>query len=134
MPMPARPASSSSAGKIGIALGAFALVIACAVAVFLFIPKKGQLKIDIKSKSGAAIAKAEIFVDGVKRCDTAPCVVYDLAPGPKTIKVLSTDIATTAPVTESVEAGKERMVLITVEATGTGTGFKATSEQANVKV
>jgi serine/threonine-protein kinase len=61
-------------------------------------------------------------------------VVYDLAPGPKTIKVLSSDIATQAPVTESVEAGKERMVLITVESAVAGTGFKATSEQQNIKV
>ncbi len=130
-PPPAAPAPGS--GRAGVILGGLALVVVLGLAVFTFLPKNGQLKIDIKAKSGAPIAKAEIFVDGQKKCDTAPCVVTDLAPGPKSIKVLASDFASPEPVTETVEAGKERLVFITVDVAG-GTGLKVASVTPGVRL
>src|SRR5260221_608608 len=82
-----------------VMLGGLALVVVLALAVFTFLPKKGQFKIDIKAKNGAPVAKAEIYIDGRKYCDTAPCVVADLDPGPKTIKVIAPDFPQSDPVT-----------------------------------
>src|SRR5262249_10512596 len=130
-----RPRPSGGGAKLGFVLGGLLVFVLGVVAVgaFLLLPRKGQLKIDIKSKNGAPIEKAEIFVDGVKKCDTAPCVVNDLPSGPKTIKVLGADVSTPAVVTESVEAGKERLVLITVDA-ASGVGLKVAAVEQNVKI
>lgn len=143
----ARPAPAAGGSKAGVVLGALALVAVLALAAFMLIPRSGVFKIDVKSKSGAPIAKVEIFIDGQKKCDTAPCVVADLSPGPKTIKVIAPDAPMADPVTETVEANKEKMVFITIEAGGAtptstnvaattagGTGVKAVGGQPNVKV
>jgi hypothetical protein len=112
---PRPQAPSSSSGKAGVILGAAALLVAVGLGVFMLLPKKGQLKIDVRSKSGGVIQKAEIFVDGQKKCDTAPCIVTDLEPGSRTIRVIASDFLAPDQTTETVEAGKEKAVLITVE-------------------
>ncbi|MEJ7735409.1 MAG: PEGA domain-containing protein, partial [Polyangiaceae bacterium] len=152
----ARPAPpQASGGKAGVVLGGLALAAVIGLGAFLLIPRTGVLKIDVKGKGGTGVARAEVFVDGQKRCDTAPCVVSDLSTGPKVIKVLAPDAAP-VDVTETVEAGREKFVSVTVDtgagagmvgaasgaasgsptaATATGgTGFKATGNQPGVKV
>jgi serine/threonine-protein kinase len=145
MPPPASvpaPASGSS-GRAGVILGGLGLVVALGLAVFMLLPKKGQFRIDVKATGGAPLAHAEIFVDGQKKCDTTPCVVADLEPGPKTIKVISPGFPVSESI-ESVEAGKERFVSLTLNgdagsaqqpvASGGGTGLKVAAGQANVKL
>jgi serine/threonine-protein kinase len=149
-----RPAPpQASGGKAGVVLGGLALAAVIGLGAFLLIPRTGVLKIDVKGKGGTGVARAEVFVDGQKRCDTAPCVVSDLSTGPKVIKVLAPDAAP-VDVTETVEAGREKFVSVTIDtaagmvgaangsasgsptattATG-GTGFKATGNQPGVKV
>jgi serine/threonine-protein kinase len=134
-----RPPPAQGSSKAGLVLGLIALFAVIGMGVFMFFPRSGQFKIDIKSKSGSPVAKAEIFIDGQKKCDTAPCVVSELAPGPKTIKVIAPDAAPT-DVTETVEAGKEKLVFITIDgaaagaASAGGTGIKAVGNQPGVKV
>ena len=141
MPQP----QQSGGSKLGIVLSALALVAVIALAVFMFLPKKGGLKIDIQAKGGAPVGKAEIFVDGKKECDTTPCVVNELPPGPKTIKVIAAEFAPAQPVTATVEAGKETPVMITVDsasspatapsaAMATVTGLKILAGTPNAKV
>jgi hypothetical protein len=144
-----RPAGGGS--KAGVILGGLSLVVVVALAIFLLMPRKGNLKVDIQARSGAPIAKAEIFIDGVKKCDTTPCVINDLEPGAKSIKIISPDFVT-PPLTEMVEAGKEKVLLIPVdlvgaagvtvasqggvqkEATATATALKIGGSQENVRV
>lgn len=136
--------SRDSGGKLGVILGALALVAVVALGVFMLMPRSGQLKIEVKAKSGKSLAKSEIFVDGQKRCDTSPCVVSELSPGPKTVKVIVEGIEP-VDTTETVDAGKEKLVVITLDDRGdkpttpdaptlSGTGFKASSSQAGVRV
>ena len=141
-----RPRPERGGSKVGAILGALSLVAVVGLAAFIFFPRSGQFKVDIKAKDGSAIPKAEIFVDGVKKCDTAPCVVTDLGPGPKTIKVVGPGFSTS--VTEAIEGGKEKLVFLTVETSGSGnvdsasnpapsekaTGIKATTTQVGIKV
>lgn len=100
-----------SGSKMGIVLGAISLIVVLGLAAFLLIPRKGQLKIDLKSATGTPVAKAEIYVDGNKKCDTVPCVVPDLEPGTKSIKILAPDFAPLEQ-TETIVAGQEKVVVI----------------------
>ncbi len=127
--------------KIGIVLGAISLIVVLGLAAFLLIPRKGQLKIDVRSSTGGPIAKAEIYVDGNKKCDTTPCVVPDLEPGAKSIKILAPDFAPLEQ-TETVTAGQEKVVVIPLVA-GTAvsppqpaavTELKIGGDQKGVKV
>lgn len=141
-----RPRPGDGAGKAGVVLGGLALVAVGGLAAFLLWPKTGQLKIDLKSRDGQAIPRAEIFVDGQKRCDTAPCVVADLSTGSKSIRVIPPSGAFVDQ-TATVSAGKEELVFITLEGGGAtpatpagdavaakGTGFKVAGGQPGVKV
>jgi serine/threonine-protein kinase len=140
-----RPIVQTGGGsKVGAILGGLALVAVIAMAVVLFLPKKGGLTVDIKAPNGVTVAKAEVFIDGQKRCDTVPCVVRDLEAGSKTVKVIAPDFPPRDAV-ETVEAGKEKQVVISLEgssgpspsgtaAAAGGTGFKAASTQSGVKV
>ncbi|MFO0590747.1 MAG: PEGA domain-containing protein [Polyangiaceae bacterium] len=110
-PRPVAPQQGGS--KAGIILGGLALVVVLALAAFILVPRKGELNINVKSKSGGPIAKSEIFINGQKKCDTAPCVVKDLEAGTVSVKVLG-DFPV-AEQTENVEAGKERSVLVLVD-------------------
>lgn len=130
-PLPAAPGANS--GRAGAILGGLALVVVLVLAVFTFLPKSGQLNIHIKAKSGAPIGKAEIYVDGQKKCDYVPCVVTQLTPGPRVIKLAGTEFTEPEPITEVVEAGKEKLVFITVEAVG-GTGLKLSAVQSGVRL
>lgn len=104
-------AASASGGKAGVILGVISLVVVLGLAVFLLMPRKGQLKIDIRSSTGGSIPKAEIYIDGQKKCDTAPCVVADLEPGTKNIKIIAPDFAVLEQI-ETIEAGQEKVLMI----------------------
>jgi serine/threonine-protein kinase len=113
---PTQAAAAASGGKAGVILGVILLAAVLGVAVFMLMPRKGQFKIDITSTTNEVIAKAEIFVDGQKKCDTAPCVVSDLEPGSKSIKVVAPGYAPIVQV-EGIEAGQEKVVLIPLTST-----------------
>jgi serine/threonine-protein kinase len=134
-----RPRPSDGAGKAGVVLGGFALVAVGGLAAFLLWPRTGQLKIDLKARDGQPIPRAEIFVDGQKRCDTAPCVVADLSAGSKSIRVIPPTGAFVDQ-TATVSAGKEELVFITLEGgaaaadAAKGTGVKVAGSQPGVRV
>ncbi|WP_437972370.1 PEGA domain-containing protein [Sorangium sp. So ce260] len=137
-----RPVTQQGTGKAGVLLGGLALVAVLILAVVMLVPKKGALTIDLKAPGGASVARAEIFIDGQKRCDTVPCVVRELDPGSKAVKILAPDFPPRDAV-EIVEGGKDKVVVITLDgATGarastsasTATGVKASGAQPGVKV
>lgn len=142
---PAAPAPApASSSKLGVVLGGAALLVVLGLVAFLFFPRAGQLKIDVRSKNGGQVDKAEIFVDGQKRCDTAPCVISDLESGPKIIKVIAPGAAPVSA-TEIVEGGREKVVMISLEGSAStsgsetaaqtsGAGLKASSPADNVKL
>jgi len=145
--MPQQQQQQSSGGsKVGIVLSALALIVVAGLAVFMFMPKKGTLKIDLQAKGGGGVDKAEIFVDGQKKCDITPCIVADLDPGSRTVKVIIPNAGPVEPVTATVEAGKEVLVMIPVDsgaggapttapvAANTAMGLKILAGTPNTKV
>ncbi|AKT41056.1 PEGA domain-containing protein [Chondromyces crocatus] len=140
----ARPViQSGGSNKAGIALGAIALLAVAGLIVVQVMPKKGDLKIDVKAPAGVIIAKAEVFIDGQKRCDTVPCVVRELDAGSKAVKVIAPDLPP-QDATGVVEGSKESLVLVDfMSAVVTPpkpvappqvTGVKVAGKQSGVKV
>lgn len=70
------------------AIGA-ALTLCLGVIAFVLYPKTGSLVVRLSTPEADGVAKAEIFVDGQKRCDTDPCILRDLAPGQHVVKVVA---------------------------------------------
>ncbi|MFT3772492.1 MAG: serine/threonine-protein kinase [Minicystis sp.] len=114
-PRPVVPQGGGS--KAGVILGGLALVAVVGLGVFTALPKKGQFKINVSAKSGATVGAVDIYVDGQKKCETTPCVISELEPGSKTIKVIAPGFPP-ADTTDTVEAGKEKVVFVTLEAGG----------------
>ncbi|WP_437878935.1 PEGA domain-containing protein [Sorangium sp. So ce513] len=127
-----RLAPQQGAGKAGVILGGLALVAVLVLAVVLLVPKKGALTIDLKTLGGGSVARAEIFIDGQKRCDTVPCIVRDLEPGTKAVKILAPDFPPRDAV-EIVEGGKDKVVVITLDGAGSAQPQGTTSTTTGLK-
>jgi serine/threonine-protein kinase len=144
-PRVSAPTPEPASSRLGVILGGLALAGVVVGAVVFLMPRTGDLKIDVKTSDGGSVDKAEIFIDGQKKCETTPCVVSGLSTGPKAIKVLVPG-ADAAESIETVEAGNQKAVLVTLKsgAVKTGpdsvasasgaTGFKIASAQRDVKV
>ncbi|HVY47714.1 MAG TPA: PEGA domain-containing protein, partial [Minicystis sp.] len=127
---PRRPhrASSPFAGRTGALLGAASLLLSIALGVWLLRPHKGELRIAVFAPRGA-VDRAEIFVDGEKKCEVAPCVVSDLGPGPRQVQVMAPGYPP-ASVSEVVEPGKQRLALVSLGAAGEGAAPAPTAPAA----
>ena len=56
----------------------------------LFLPSHpGRIVINVADSQGGSVNHVEIFVDGRKQCDTAPCIVDQVAAGPHDVKLLA---------------------------------------------
>ncbi|MDC0740683.1 serine/threonine-protein kinase [Polyangium mundeleinium] len=108
------PTPGSASKKLGIVLGVSTLLAALSLAAFVLTPKTGGLRIEV---TGRDLGKVAIYVDGQERCGTTPCVVGDLVPGNRIIKVIAPGKGEKL-VSASVERGEESPVLIPMEAAG----------------
>ncbi len=111
---PATRPSATRRRRRGGAYAFVALLTICITALaFMLYPKTGSLHVRLSTPEGMRVAKAEIFVDGQKRCDTDPCILHDIAPGTHVIKVVVPGRATAAEA--SVEVQADANVRLTVE-------------------
>jgi hypothetical protein len=105
MPPPAR--QKSSASTIVLALVA---VVVIGAAAFLYLRRSSAADVMISvTHQGKAVDTANIYVDGQKKCEFAPCKLK-LEPGSKNIRVVSGSLAGTQ--TLQIEGGKDVQVAI----------------------
>jgi serine/threonine-protein kinase len=104
---------------------------AVVVAAVLLWPQKGRIVINISDSKGASVNRADIFVDGRKQCDTAPCRVEDMSAGSHEIKVLSEGSETPLVLSVTVESGKEATAAFTL---ASRSGLKVSGTQPGVKL
>lgn len=122
------------------------VVAAVAIGAFVLWPRSGDLKIEISTPDGSSVDRADIYVDGQKKCETTPCIVRGLSTGPKTVKALVPGLPTVESIA-TVESGREQSVALrlagaapnnpsvpTVPGSASGTGLKIASSQSNVRV
>jgi hypothetical protein len=124
----ATPAPAQASGsKAPVIIAAIALVAVVVLGVITLLPKKGKFIINVAARSGAPVGVVDVYVDGQKKCEITPCVITELDPGPKTIKVIAPNFPP-ADLTKSVEAGQETAFSVVLE------GGSATPSSANMAV
>jgi hypothetical protein len=112
---------------LGLTL-AFALVVAAA---WLMLPRKGQLGIDVVDSKGRSLDRVEIFVDGRKRCDTAPCALDGLRAGGHGVRATADGYETPPSETVTVQGGMRASATITARSRG---GIRVAGVHAGVKL
>jgi hypothetical protein len=92
-------------------LGGALLATILALVVFIR-PDTGRMRVNVGPYHGPRVDRAEVFVDGRKHCEVVPCLIEDLSPGPKMIRVVSANIVTPDVILGTVEAGSESTVIV----------------------
>ncbi|MEJ7734982.1 MAG: PEGA domain-containing protein [Polyangiaceae bacterium] len=72
--------------------------------VFLSGPSTGQLRVNTTAKTDGRV---DVFVDGRKVCEAVPCVVEELEPGERTVRVMADGYDPAPAVTVEVHSGAE---------------------------
>lgn len=111
--------SPSKGRRRGIAIAAFGVMLILCSTIFLLwmFPKKGAVLVRLRTEDGHPAAKAEIYVDGQKRCDTDPCLIEGLPRGDRTIKVIVPGSDEPRVANVEVQPGAEETVWIDVPST-----------------
>ncbi len=105
-----------------------------AIAGALFLPSHpGRIVINVADSQGGAVNHVEIFVDGRKQCDTAPCIVDQVAAGPHDVKLLADGYDAPAVQTVTVESRKDAPAAFTLGSSA-GTGIRVGGTQPGVKL
>jgi hypothetical protein len=103
---PSKPAPPRSKNTPPLAL-TVALAFIVTFAFIALWPKRGGLDINVLDAKGAVVKHAEIFIDGSKQCDEAPCVAKDLKTGPHDVRVFAAGYESPPARSITVESGKE---------------------------
>jgi hypothetical protein len=107
-----RPSVTPRRGRGGLYAFSAVLALCLGVLAFALYPKTGALAVRLSTAEGNAVAKAEIFVDGKKRCDTDPCILSDIEPGSHVVKVVVPGHE--APVEATVEVKADERARLTI--------------------
>jgi serine/threonine-protein kinase len=98
--------------KTSALLAAVSLLITVLLGVVLLVPRSGELRVAASIEKGQ-VERAEVYVDGTKRCDAVPCLVRGLSRGEHGVEVRAPGYKTEARI-ETVELGKERLALVPI--------------------
>jgi serine/threonine-protein kinase len=98
-------------------------------------PRSGQIAVNVADSKGSAIPHLEIYVDGKKQCESAPCIVSDIPAGSHTVKVEASGFDPPADKAVSVESRKDTTVDFTLAPMANGgTGIRVTGTQPGAKL
>lgn len=131
--MVARPAPSKAPLVIALLVAVMAVA---GVAVFMLMPRTGTLVVNVSDTKGGAVQNLEISVDGVKRCESAPCIVRDIAAGVHEVKVVAKGYELPAPRAVTVDSKRDVPTdfQLAPSKTAAGTGFKVAASHSGVKL
>ncbi len=129
-----RPKESGKWGMLGAAIAIAS--VAFGIVVFVMMPRTGRIAINVADAKGVTLNRVEIFVDGRKQCETAPCIVDQVSAGTHEVKVLAQGYDTPADRTISVEGRKDATLDYSLTSTSAqvGTGIKVSGSQPGVKL
>jgi hypothetical protein len=93
------------------------MLLACAgaaVAVLSSRPDGGTLRVHVQSHNGGELPLADVYLDGEKVCEASPCVLRDVPPGARTLRV-SAPGHLPHEQSVSVDKGQDRLLAVTVK-------------------
>ncbi|MGH7331069.1 MAG: PEGA domain-containing protein, partial [Polyangiaceae bacterium] len=94
--------------------------------IVMLLPHSAKVAINVVDSKGATVNHVDVFVDGKKECETAPCIV-DVSAGAHEIKALSGNDSTTKAIT--VESRKDTTADLVLAGAGAGgTGIKVAGQ------
>jgi len=115
-----------------LAVGGLVIVGIC---FFLFFPRQGGLVVAVAGPGKKQVDSVQVFVDGVKKCDTSPCVVRDLSTGnAHIVKIKAPGYANPADQPVSIKSGEDIVVNIDLSPASGGAGLKVESEGSGQKL
>lgn len=115
--------------------GLIGLAAAVVVGVVMFlVPHTGRIVVNVTDQKGLAVGRVDIYVDGRKQCDTAPCIIEQQTTGEHEVKVVADgyDLPPTQGV--NVEARKDAPATFLLGTSSKGTGIKVGGTQPGVKL
>jgi hypothetical protein len=118
------------------AAAAMLVVAALGAAVaFMLIPQTGRLVVRV-AEPATATSLVDIFVDGKKRCDTAPCTVDGLTAGEHDLRVLANGFDPPPPARVHVPAHGEATINVSLypQVVSGPTGLRASGTQPGVEL
>ena len=118
--------------KASAILAAASLLITVLLGLVLLVPRSGELRIAASIEKGR-VERADVFVDGQKRCDAVPCLVRDLSRGEHGVEIRAPGYQTEARV-ENVEIGKERLAMIPIRPVVVPASVHASAAEPGVHV
>jgi serine/threonine-protein kinase len=114
------------------------VVVAAVVAglAIMVMPHTGRIAVTVTDVKGAGINHVEIFVDGKKQCDTAPCIVDQVSSGSHEVKVLAQGYDAPPDKSVNVDARKDSQLDFSLGTSSAkaGTGIKVSGSQPGVKL
>ncbi len=122
-----RPAS-----KTGLYVGIGVAALVAIIGIFLMLPSKAKLAINVTDGKGANVNRVDIFIDGKKECDTSPCIA-DVSSGAHEVKALAAAGGDPAIKAVTVESRKDSTLELVLGSTG-GTGVRVQGNQPGVKL
>jgi serine/threonine-protein kinase len=125
-----RPMQNRTTLYAALAGGAVLVVGALAL---LLTPRTGRVLVNVTDSKGGSVNHVEIFLDGRKQCDTAPCVVEQVAAGPHEVKLFADGYDTPPVQTVSVESRRDAPANF-ILGSSAGTGIRITGTQPGVKL
>jgi hypothetical protein len=118
--------------SLWVLLGLVAAVVVGAV--LLLMPHTGRAVINVTDPRGSSVGRVDIFVDGRKQCDTAPCIVEQLSSGTHEVKVLADGYDVPPAQGINVESRKDSLATFALGGASKGTGIKVSGTQPGVKL
>ena len=128
-----RPPQSKAPLIIGLIVAA---LVAVGVAAFFLVPRTGNIAVNVTDSKGGSIGALEVFIDGRKVCDTAPCRIDQVKAGSHELKVSAQGYDQPAPSCRGrVRQGQPgRFPHAPQPRARRGTGFKVTGTQPGVQL
>ncbi len=127
-----RPSSNRNL-FIGLGLALVAVV----AGIFLLMPHNAKLAINVVDSKGVTVNRVDVFVDGKKECETAPCIL-DVSSGAHEVKALAAGYDASS---KAITVGKDTTIELSLTGgTGgatvakTGTGIRVQGSQPGVKL
>ncbi|MGE3671428.1 MAG: PEGA domain-containing protein, partial [Polyangiaceae bacterium] len=105
--------------SVGGWIAAGVLGLAAVVGLLFLVPQtglagggEGELIVTVAGPGQSAVAMPKVLIDGQNRCETSPCRVKDLDPGPHFVRVSAPGFKATTDLAVSVVAGEEAVLRV----------------------